>query len=163
MKKSKVKRPRSGRNPRACPWRNEPPRSGQAKLVKFASATALAVGIYKLKKIRCNIDFFILSFDIFKHGSLSHYFELSKHAHGAGAAPRAGRMFVSFFHGDYSGGYRVWRSSGRGAAAGFSAGAFLYARAESGHGRGQQPRTGGGARNVRANPESRYRGISRSD
>src|SRR3989338_8089565 len=40
------KRPRSGRNPRACPWRNEPPRSGQAKLVKFASATALAVGIY---------------------------------------------------------------------------------------------------------------------
>ena len=41
-----IKRPRSGRNPRACPWRNEPPRSGQAKLVKFASATALAVGIY---------------------------------------------------------------------------------------------------------------------
>ena len=41
-----LKRPRSGRNPRACPWRNEPPRSGQAKLVKFASATALAVGIY---------------------------------------------------------------------------------------------------------------------
>src|SRR3989338_1642405 len=46
---SNFKRPRSGRNPRACPWRNEPPRSGQAKLVKFASATALAVGIYKIK------------------------------------------------------------------------------------------------------------------
>ena len=45
-KEMPVKRPRSGRNPRACPWRNEPPRSGQAKLVKFASATALAVGIY---------------------------------------------------------------------------------------------------------------------
>src|SRR3989338_331531 len=47
MKTEVFKRPRSGRNPRACPWRNEPPRSGQAKLVKFASATALAVGIYK--------------------------------------------------------------------------------------------------------------------
>ncbi|OGL78174.1 hypothetical protein A3J43_01835 [Candidatus Uhrbacteria bacterium RIFCSPHIGHO2_12_FULL_54_23] len=44
--KDTFKRPRSGRNPRACPWRNEPLRSGQAKLVKFASATALAVGIY---------------------------------------------------------------------------------------------------------------------